>query len=105
MDSIDALAELVVGDCVRINQYARPRYLRGLRATIIELTSVTATVSLDRPIGRFTIGRLRCPPPLRSTTRCVDGVQTIRYLLRLSWRFFSSRRVAVCRLELLAAVT
>jgi hypothetical protein len=62
MDSIDALAELVVGDRVRINQYARPRYLQGLRATIIEVDAVSATVSLDRPIGRFTSGRLRCPP-------------------------------------------
>jgi len=62
MDSIDALAELVVGDRVRINQYARPRYLHGLRATIIDVDAVSATVSLDHPIGRFTSGRLRCPP-------------------------------------------
>jgi hypothetical protein len=62
MDSIDALAELVVGDLVRINQYARPRYLQGLCATIVDVDAVTATISLERPIGRFTTGRLRCPP-------------------------------------------
>jgi hypothetical protein len=62
MDSIDALAELVVGDVVRINQHARPRYLQGLRATIIDVDAMTATISLERPIGRFTTGRLRCPP-------------------------------------------
>ena len=62
MDSLDALADLVVGDRVRINHYARPRYLEGLRATIIDLDAVTATISLEQPIGRFTTGRLRCPP-------------------------------------------
>jgi hypothetical protein len=62
MNSIDALAELVVGDRVRINHYARPRYLQGLRATIIDVDAMTATVTLERPIGRFTTGRLRCPP-------------------------------------------
>jgi len=62
MDSIDALAQLVVGDRVRINQHARPRYLQGLHATIIGVDAVTATVSLERPIGRFNTGRLRCPP-------------------------------------------
>lgn len=62
MDSIDALAELVVGDRVRINHYARPRYLQGLCATIIDVDAVTATISLERPVGRFTTGRLRCPP-------------------------------------------
>jgi len=82
MDSIDALAELVVGDRVRINHYARPRYLQGLCATIIDVDAVTATISLERPVGRFTTGRLRCPPLapiasaplqltlLRSATRC-----------------------------------
>lgn len=62
MDSLDALAELAVGDRVLVNQYARPRYLQGLRATIIDVDAVTATISLERPIGRFTTGRLRCPP-------------------------------------------
>ena len=62
MDSIDALAELVVGDRVRINQHARPRYLQGLHATVVDVDAMTATVTLERPIGRFTTGRLRCPP-------------------------------------------
>jgi hypothetical protein len=50
MDSIDALAQLVVDDRVRINQHARPRYLQGLHATMIDVDTVTATVSLERPI-------------------------------------------------------
>jgi hypothetical protein len=37
MRSIDALAELVVGDLVRINHRARPRYLHGQRATIVDV--------------------------------------------------------------------
>ncbi|HEY2657913.1 MAG TPA: hypothetical protein VGI55_19185 [Solirubrobacteraceae bacterium] len=37
MRSIDALAELVPGDLVRINHRARPRYLHGQRATIVDV--------------------------------------------------------------------
>lgn len=62
MKSIDALAELVVGDHVRINHYARPRYLHGLHATVIDVDAQTVTISLQRPIGRFTSGTVRCPP-------------------------------------------
>jgi hypothetical protein len=62
MRSIDALADLVVGDLVRINHRARPCYLHGQRATIVDIDAQAATISLDRPIGRFTSGSLRCPP-------------------------------------------
>src|SRR5271156_3730533 len=62
MKSIDALAELVVGDHVRINHHARPRYLQGLHATVIDVDVQNATISLQRPIGRFTSGTARCPP-------------------------------------------
>jgi hypothetical protein len=61
MESIDALAELVVGDHVRINQHARPRYLQGLYATVIDVDAQAAAISLERPIGRFS-GTIRCPP-------------------------------------------
>jgi hypothetical protein len=62
MESIDALAELVVGDQVRINHHARPRYLQGLHATVIDVDAQTATINLGRPIGRFSSGTIRCPP-------------------------------------------
>jgi hypothetical protein len=62
MQSIDALAEFVIGDLVGINHQARPRYLQGLRGTIIDVDAQAATISLERPIGRFTSGELRCPP-------------------------------------------
>ena len=56
MESLDALAELVVGDHVRINHHARPRYLQGLHATVVDVDDQTATISIQRPIGRFTSG-------------------------------------------------
>jgi hypothetical protein len=62
MKSLDALAELGAGDHVRINHHARPRYLQGLHATVIDVDAQTATISLQRPIGRFTSGTVRCPP-------------------------------------------
>jgi hypothetical protein len=46
---------------VSINCHARPRYLQGLRATIVDVDAEAATISLERPIGRFASGRLRCP--------------------------------------------
>jgi hypothetical protein len=62
MESLDALADLVVGERVRINHHARPRYLQGLHATVVDVDEQTATISLARPIGRFTSGTVRCPP-------------------------------------------
>jgi hypothetical protein len=62
MESLDALAELVVGDQVRINHHARPRYLQGLHATVIDVDAQTVTIAVERPIGRFTSGTIRCPP-------------------------------------------
>jgi RNase P/RNase MRP subunit p29 len=62
MESIDALAELVAGDHVRIDRHARPRYLQGLHGTVVDVDAQTVTISLQRPVGRFTSGELRCPP-------------------------------------------
>ncbi len=58
----NALAELCVGDQVRINHTARPQYLHGAHGRIIDLDDHTATICLHHPIGRFTIGQIRCPP-------------------------------------------
>ncbi len=60
--SATALAELCVGDEVRINHTISPRYLQGLHGTIIELDDERATVCLHRPVGRFHTGEIRCPP-------------------------------------------
>jgi len=57
-----ALAQLCVGDEVRINHTVKPRYLHGARGRVIDLDDHTATVCLHRPIGRFTSGQIRCPP-------------------------------------------
>ncbi|MCA1701148.1 MAG: hypothetical protein LC790_20520 [Actinobacteria bacterium] len=57
-----ALAALCVGDEVRINHTVTPKYLHGVRGRVIDLDEDTATVCLDRPVGRFKSGHLRCPP-------------------------------------------
>jgi len=57
-----ALAQLCIGDEVRINHTIKPRYLHGAHGRVIDLDDHTATVCLHRPIGRFTSGQIRCPP-------------------------------------------
>ena len=60
--SATAIAELCVGDPVRINRNVRPGYLYGEHGVIIDLDDHTVTVRLLRPVGRFRTGELRCPP-------------------------------------------
>lgn len=60
--SANALAQLCVGDDVRINHTITPRYLHGLHGTIIDLDDERATVCLHHPVGRFHTGEIRCPP-------------------------------------------
>jgi hypothetical protein len=57
-----ALAMLNVGDRVRINHHASPRYLHGIQGNVVELDDHGATVCVHRPIGRFKSGEIRCPP-------------------------------------------
>ena|ERR1700730_3659336 len=59
--SATALAQLCVGDVVRINHTVSPRYLHGAHGTVIEVDDRTATVQLQRPVGRFRSGQIRCP--------------------------------------------
>lgn len=60
--SATALAMLNVGDRVRINHHARPRYLHGTQGTILAIDDHDATICIHRPVGRFTGGEIRCPP-------------------------------------------
>jgi hypothetical protein len=60
--SATALATLCEGDVVRITEQISPRYLAGLHGTVVRLDGHAATVRLERPIGRFDNGRVRCPP-------------------------------------------
>jgi len=62
--SAKALAQLTVGDRVRINDQATPRYLRGVQGNVTALDDRTATICVHRPVGRFTSGEIRCPPLL-----------------------------------------
>lgn len=56
----NALAQLCVGDEVRINHTVRPRYLHGAHGCIIDIQGHDVTVCLHRPVGRFTSGQIRC---------------------------------------------
>ncbi len=60
--SANAIAELCVGDMVMINRNIRPRYLEHEIATVVEIEDRWVTIRLWRPVGRFRIGELRCPP-------------------------------------------
>jgi hypothetical protein len=62
VSSAKALAQLTLGDHVRINHRAKPRYLHGVHGTIVRLDDQHATVCVYRPIGRFANGEIRCPP-------------------------------------------
>jgi hypothetical protein len=57
-----ALAMLNVGDSVRINHHASPRYLHGIHGVVVELDQYAAVVRVHRPVGRFKSGEIRCPP-------------------------------------------
>ena len=59
--SATALAEFCIGDVVRINDTVSPQYLHGAYATIVAIDDRTATVQLERPVGRFRSGQVRCP--------------------------------------------
>jgi hypothetical protein len=58
----NALARLTVGDRVHIGHDVRPAYLHGLPATVIRRGTDTITIELDRPVGKFADGRIRCSP-------------------------------------------
>jgi hypothetical protein len=62
INSQKALAELTVGERVRINHRATPRYLHGIKGTVVEVDESSATVCVHRPVGRFKSGEIRCPP-------------------------------------------
>ena len=55
-----ALLGLSPGDRVEINDTARPMYLHGARGTVAGLAGQHVVVTLDRPLGRFQSGQLRC---------------------------------------------
>ena len=60
----EAMERLVVHSRVRIGKTAKPQYLRGLTGEIHEIHADFVVVCLDKPVGRFADGHLRCPPQL-----------------------------------------
>jgi uncharacterized protein YkvS len=57
-NKVDALK---VGDTVRFNSHARPKYLHGLTGTVIKLNQASAVVRINGDAGRFTGVDPRCP--------------------------------------------
>jgi hypothetical protein len=39
-----------------------PRYPAGLLGTVVEVDRSVATIQIERPMGRFENGLVRCPP-------------------------------------------
>ncbi len=62
IETANALLSFQIGDRVRLNCAARPSYLHGAPGTVTGLTGQQVNVKLDRPIGRYHTGQLRCPP-------------------------------------------
>ena len=58
----NALARISIGDRVRIGHDVRPGYLHGLPATVIRRGTDTITIQLDRPVGKYVDGCIRCSP-------------------------------------------
>jgi hypothetical protein len=58
----DALAHFALHDRVRFTHNAKPQYLRGATGKIHEFYEDKVVVCLDRPLGRFKSGHVRCPP-------------------------------------------
>jgi hypothetical protein len=56
----NALTRLSIGDRVRSDHDVRPGYLHGLPATVIRPGTDTITIQLDRPVGKFADGCIRC---------------------------------------------
>lgn len=59
VQAANALAQLCIGNEVRINHTVKPRYLHGVRGRVIDIQGHDVTVCLHRPVGRFT-GHIRC---------------------------------------------
>jgi hypothetical protein len=60
VQAANALAQLCIGEEVRINHTVKPRYLHGIRGRVIDIQGHDITVCLHRPVGRFTSGHIRC---------------------------------------------
>lgn len=58
----NALATFALHDRIRFAGNANPQYLRGATGEIHELYEGKTVVCLDRPLGRFKSGHIRCPP-------------------------------------------
>jgi hypothetical protein len=60
VQTANALAQLCIGDEVRINHTVKPRYLHGVCGRVVDIQGHDVSVCLHRPVGRFTNGQVRC---------------------------------------------
>lgn len=58
----NALTTFALHDPVRFADNAKPQYLRGATGEIHEFYEDKIVVCLDRPLGKFKSGHVRCPP-------------------------------------------
>lgn len=57
-----ALDAFALHDRVRFADNAKPQYLRGATGEIHQFYESKIVVCLDRPLGKFKSGHVRCPP-------------------------------------------
>jgi hypothetical protein len=57
----DKVYTLKIGDTVRFNSHARPKYIQGLTATVLKLNQSSVVVQMKGEAGRFTGSTPRCP--------------------------------------------
>lgn len=56
------LNQFQIGDVVKFNMLAKPKYLKGERATITGFANKRVWIKLEKPAGRFFSGRaISCP--------------------------------------------
>jgi hypothetical protein len=51
--SMSTLFSIRIGDTIMFNHTCRPKYLRGVKATVRDIGRTCIRVDLDRRIGRF----------------------------------------------------
>ena len=52
---------LRAGDRVQFNDKVRPKYLQGVKATVVRVNKTRAVIKLDDPTGRYGTGNTTAP--------------------------------------------
>ena len=63
--TMSTIFDLDVGDTVRFNEFARPKYIQGTTARVVKVNRARVKIELDRAVGRFPGGQpVSCPPKI-----------------------------------------